>query len=108
MKTITIPANITIKDAKVGEQTKDVDLSFATYMINNPLASNTFGGNVDDLEQLQVLINCLIGASVGDGLQLEDDMWGKINKFCNYPTNPYEPKLGLQLLPFLRAIRDAV
>jgi len=106
-KTITIPPSVTLKNVQVGDQVKDVDFDFPTYLINNPLASNAFGGSLDELEKCQQLIDVLKTAKPGDDLQLDDDVWAKINQLCNHPTQPYEPKIGLQLLPFLRAIRDA-
>lgn len=108
MKTITVPENITLKNIKVGEETKDVDFQFTTYLINNPLISNAFGTDVNELEKCQQLIDVLVTAKPGDKLELDEDMWVKINQLCNHPAQPYEPRVGLQLLPFLRAIRDAV
>jgi hypothetical protein len=106
-KTITVPPNIMLKNIKVGEETKDVEFAFATYLINNPLASNAFGGNLEELESCQQLIDVLQTAKPGDELELDDEVWVKINQLCNHPAQPYVPQIGLQLLPFLRAIRDA-
>lgn len=111
MKVITIPENIKI-NTKVNDEIKEIDFSFAEYMINNPLANNVFGTNLDMLEKCQAIIEDLIEQNryVGETevkIAIDDDIWEIINKLVNYPTQAYEPKLALQLLPFFRAIRDA-
>ena len=111
MRTITIPNNIKI-NTKVNDEIKVIDFSFADYMINNPLANNAFGTNLDMLEKCQEIIEELQEQDryVGQtevSISIDDDVWEIINKLVNYPTQAYEPKLALQLLPFFRAIRDA-
>lgn len=77
-------------------------------MCNNPLASNLFGKDINELERSKQLYDTLLASKPGDQVEMDADMWEKINQFVNFPTNPYQGNVALQLLPFFRAVRDAV
>ena len=107
MYKITIPEDIKIITIDKDNKQKELDVAFKNYLINNPLNNQAFGSSYDELVDLSALIERVKAVSPGDTIELTDTQYERIARLTLEPQEPYLPEIGIQILPFLKAIKEA-
>lgn len=102
MKTIKVPQNLPLElNTKDGPQV--INYSFKDFMVTNVLLKDEFGESFDLLEETESVMKQL-GSDV---IEVSDQYYEVLRSVALTPKIPWKVNLGVQILPFLRAIKDA-
>lgn len=100
MKHIRIPEPITIEQS--GEK-----VAFKDFVSSVPLADRAFGEDYSALMSASKVKRIVADGSVGKWVSIEDADYDRLERAVRTPANPYNPIVGVQLVPFMEAILDA-
>ena len=95
MRTIETPNPIKLSDS--------LTLSFQQFIEENILQDIQFGKTFDSL---------FIAAQIKEAvhktpIQVSEEAWVLLCQIIKYPTNGYQPKFAIHLIPFMQAVLEA-
>lgn len=109
MKKISIPQNVELVDLS-GNPVRDnsgaqVTVSFRDFVVNTLLTDPKFGKGMAEILSA-VEIKGKVSAATTE-LELDNSDYERLLSIANEPSNPYNPAVVVQLVPFLLAIKNA-
>lgn len=102
MKTIKVPQNLQL-ELNTKDGTQVINYSFKDFLLTNVLLKDEFGVSFELLEQTESVMKQL-GSDV---IEVSDQYYEVLRDVVLTPKIPWKVHLGVQILPFLRAIKDA-
>jgi len=106
---IRIPEPVQVfdeQDELILENGKPLIFTFPSF-IRGRTTDNSFGKNMDYIESALSIRSSIKGKSTGAIWEIDEDDWEKLVEVTKVPSAPYNPRIVIFLVPFMRAITEA-